>query len=86
VKRVLLIAYYFPPQPKTGSLRGSGFGYCAHVEESCMAVIRLLYARFRAVSFARDAKPQWQPFTQRELSQRFAKVLDATVGEQASGR
>jgi hypothetical protein len=67
-------------------LRTSGLGHYARDEASCMAVIRLLYDRFREGAFAPDVNPQWQPFTPRELAGRFAELLDAAAGERTSER
>jgi glycosyltransferase involved in cell wall biosynthesis len=60
-------------------LTDNGLGCNARDEESCMAALRQLYARFRDGSFAPDLNPLWQPFSPRELAGRFAAVLDRAV-------
>jgi hypothetical protein len=64
-------------------LTDSGLGYSARDEESCMAVMRLLYDRFRAGVFSPDVNPQWRPLTPRELAGRFAELLDDAIGARA---
>lgn len=60
-------------------LTAGGLGYYARDEESCMAVIRVLYDRFRAGTYAPDVKVQWRPFSPRDLAGRFAELLDASA-------
>jgi glycosyltransferase involved in cell wall biosynthesis len=60
-------------------LTENGLGCNARDEESCMAALRSLYARFRTGSFEPVVNPLWQPFSPRELAGRFAALLDSAV-------
>jgi hypothetical protein len=70
-------------------LTKNGLGYFARDEDSCMAVIRVLYERYRAGTFAPEVNPDWRPLTPRDMAERFAALLDgaaAIKGEASRAR
>jgi glycosyltransferase involved in cell wall biosynthesis len=53
-----------------------GLGIYASSEEECTRALGTLYANFKAGKFESTLRPDWRPFTPRDLAERFAAVLD----------
>jgi hypothetical protein len=53
-----------------------GLGIYASSEEECTRALRTLYENFQAGKFESTLRPDWRPFTPRDLAERFAAVLD----------